>query len=644
METPTGAGESDCVLSIVPVKVKMKKSNRMIQTYAFLDAGSTGTFCTEALLRELKVQGKRTEILLKTMNKEEVLSTCMVSGMEVCSVDDGIVVDLPTVFTQRGIPVAKESIPTQEFVDQWPYLRQVHLHHIDADIGLLIGCNVPKAMEPWMVINSKGDGPYAVKTTLGWTINGPLKKGSISSHGQPIIGAHRISVGQLEELLQQQSRHDFPERQHQERLEMSREDHLFIERVTQSAKLVDGHYSIGLPLRKEDAEFPNNRCVAEQRALSLKRKLNKSPQFREDYVKFMADILEKGYAIKAEKDTQNSSKRTWYIPHHGVYHPKKHKLRVVFDCGASYQGTSLNAQLLQGPDLANSLIGVLCRFRQEPIAFIADIEAMFYQVKVPDKETDLMRFLWWPNGNLDGELEDYKMVVHIFGATSSPSCANYALKQCAKDHKESFTSEVIHTVLRNFYVDDCLKAVATEDQALALVQDLSALCSKGGFKLSKWVSNSRAVIASIPEERRAKEIKDLDLDQDVLPVERALGVQWCIESDSLQFKIVLQDRPLTRRGILSMVSSVYDPLGLLSPVVLPAKQILQELSRMKLGWDEGIPEVLAQKWHNWLRDLSQLSGYEVQRCIQPHGFGKVASAQLHHFADACETGYGTAAY
>lgn len=229
--------------------------------------------------------------------------------------------------------------------------------------------------------------------------------------------------------------------------------------------------------------------------------------------------------------------------------------------------------------MANSLIGVLSRFRQEPVAFIADIEAMFYQVKVPDKDTDLMRFLWWPNGNLDGELEEYKMMVHIFGATSSPSCDNYALKQCAKDHAVGFTPEVEHTVLRNFYVDDCLKSVATKDQALALVQDLTGLCVKGGFRLNKWVSNSHVVIASIPEEGRDKEIKD----QDVLPVGRALGVQWCIESESLQFKIVLQDRPLTRRGILSMVSSVYDPLGFLSPVILLAKQILQGLSRMKLG-------------------------------------------------------------
>lgn len=140
----------------------------------------------------------------------------------------------------------------------------------------------------------------------------------------------------------------------------------------------------------------------------------------------MADILYKGFAIRMtpeQKVRTNQSKRIWYIPHHGVYHPKKHKLRVVFDCGATHQGTSLNAQLLQGPNLTNSLIGVLTRSRQKSIALMTDIETMFHQVKVSEDDIDLLRFLWWPDGNLSSELEEYKMVVHIFGAASSPSCA-----------------------------------------------------------------------------------------------------------------------------------------------------------------------------------------------------------------------------
>lgn len=123
------------------------------------------------------------------------------------------------------------------------------------------------------------------------------------------------------------------------------------------------------------------------------------------------------------------------------------------------------------------------------------------------------------------------------------------------------------------------------------------------------MSNRRAVMAGIPEDQRAKGMKDLDLDHDLLPVERVLGVQWCIQSDAFKFKIMVQDRPLTRRGILSVISSIYDPLGILSPVVLSAKIILQELCRQQLGWDDLIPPAAAQEWMTWLKELNQLEHF-----------------------------------
>ena len=135
---------------------------------------------------------------------------------------------------------------------------------------MLIGCNVPKALEPCKVINSQGNGPYAVKTILGCTINGPLGRSDTTRWIKPVVTANRISVVEIKELLKQQVKLDFPEHQHKERLEMSREDHKFMESVSNSVKLVDGHYSIGLPLKEKGLDFPNNRRVAEQRALNLK--------------------------------------------------------------------------------------------------------------------------------------------------------------------------------------------------------------------------------------------------------------------------------------------------------------------------------------------------------------------------------------
>lgn len=513
---------------------------------------------------------------------------------------------------------------------------------------MLIGTNVPKALEPWKVINSEGEGPYAVKTVLGWTINGPLLRAGESLKEEsdwPQVTVNRISVAKLEDLTQQQMKFDFPEQQLTDKLEMSGEDRQFMDSVSQSVKLVNGHYSIGLPLKNKNITFPNNRAVAVQRVGSLKRKLLRNQEFHQDYTKFMTETIEKGYAKEVPyAEIDKESGRIWYIPHHGVYHPTKHKLRVVFDCAATYQGTSLNMQLLQGPDLTSTLIGVLTRFRQEPIAFMSDIEGMFYQVRVPVEDSDMLRFLWWPQGDLNLELKEYRMAVHLFGATSSPSCASYALRKCAEDNRSGYSSEAINTVLRNFYVDDCLKSVSTEEQAVALIQDLRDLCATGGFKLTKWISNSRAVLASVPEDDRAKEVKELDLENDHLPIERALGVQWCVESDTLKFRVVVQNKPLTRRGVLSMVSTIYDPLGILAPLILPAKQILQELCRTKHAWDDRMPEALAQQWQQWVTSLHHLASFKVERCVNPVTFGEITSAQLHHFADASEKGYGTATY
>ena len=119
----------------------------------------------------------------------------------------------------------------------------------------------------------------------------------------------------------------------------------------------------------------------------------------------------------------------WYLPHHGVLHPRKKKLHVVLDASARFSGTSLNDCLLSGPDLTNNLIGVLLRFRQEPVAMMADLECMFYQVRVPHSERDLLRFLWWPNGDPSRDVIKCRMHTHIFRATSSPAVASDALRK-----------------------------------------------------------------------------------------------------------------------------------------------------------------------------------------------------------------------
>ncbi|KAK2879287.1 hypothetical protein Q8A73_007303, partial [Channa argus] len=608
-----------------------------LRTYAFLDPGSSATFATEALLNQLNMNGRSTKISLRTMGSESVVSTCIVTGLEVSNVDGDYFFGLPEVYSQESIPD----------VDRWPHLKEVKLSSIQAEVGLLIGANVPKAMEPLQVVSSVENGPYAVKTILGWTVNGPLRSGGGIMDGNRLtqVTANRISVARLEELWQLQFKQDFPDAGQNEDLEMSKDDHQFLNMMSQSVKLVDGHYSVCLPVRSQTLCMPNNRVVAEQRALNLRKRFTRDVKFYEEYVAYMDDVLKKGYAIKLNSaESKPVEGRTWYLPHHGVRHPVKQKLRIVFDCGASFQGRSLNQQLLQGPDLTSSLVGVLLRFRQEIVAVMADVEAMFHQVRVSSEDTDLFRFLWWPDGNYKQELVEHKMLVHIFGATSSPSVASFALQKCATDFEDEFGQEAATTIKKNFYVDDCLKSVTNEDTAIALCSNLRSILAKGGFRLTKWSSNSRKLLNSIPEEERAQGFKNLDLDEGNLPMERALGIQWCAESDKFKFKINLKDRPHTRRGLLSLVSSIFDPLGFLAPIVLPAKKILQDLCRRKLSWDEQLPDDVIKSWTRWVSDLQQLEKFEVNRSVKTRQFGSPVSAQLHHFADASEDAYGTTSY
>ena len=179
-------------------------------------------------------------------------------------------------------------------------------------------------------------------------------------------------------------------------------------------------------------------------------------------------------------------------------------MRVVFDASAKFSGISLNDMLIPGPDLTNSLVGVLTRFRMDRVAFMADIEQMFYQVRIPEHQYDYLRFFWWPDGNLNNDIQEYYMKVHLFGASSSPSISNFALRQITIDQKAMISNDIIHTLLRHFYVDDCLHSLANSDDAIQLIKELKSTCQKGGFNLTKFTSNDAKVIKSIPNEEQSK--------------------------------------------------------------------------------------------------------------------------------------------
>ncbi|XP_077966575.1 uncharacterized protein LOC144420797 [Styela clava] len=190
--------------------------------------------------------------------------------------------------------------------------------------------------------------------------------------------------------------------------------------------------------------------------------------------------------------------------------------------------------LMPGPDLVSSLIGVLTQFRKGRIALVADIEAMFHQIKVKKEDCNALRFLWWPNGDISKKAELYSMERHIFGACSSPCIASFCLKETGKRFGHEFDKRICEIVENGFYVDDCLTSSDSDEDAIDTKTQLCKLMKKGGFNLTKWILNSSTVMAKIPESEQTKSIKDLDLHEP--RKERVLGVFWNVDADAFQFR------------------------------------------------------------------------------------------------------------
>lgn len=281
------------------------------------------------------------------------------------------------------------------------------------------------------------------------------------------------------------------------------------------------HLEMPLPFKARPC-LPDNKKLALVRLRHLKRKFDRDPKFKNGYVNFMEGVFKDGEAEEADNKPEPGN--MWYIPHQGVYHPRKpDKIRVVFDCSSKYEGTALNDHLLTGPDLTNGLTRVLCRFRKHPTAVMCDVEKMFHRFHVSKEDRDYLRFLWWEGGDME-----YRMRVHLFGAASSPGCANYGMKYLANQNEREYPLAA-DFIRNNFYVDDGIVSLESVNTAIKLVKEAQAVCAKGQLCLHKFISNDRVVLESICESERAKGVNDVDLSHDDLPVQTVLGVRWNVD-------------------------------------------------------------------------------------------------------------------
>ena len=467
---------SKVALPFLLVKVTSPETGISVKTYALLDSGSSVSLCQDKLLQMLKARGRTEKMSLTTLERRNHEATARVVSLKVSSLYGNEELAIPQVFARPSLHLSSGNLVTEAEVRRWPHLRDLPLHHAEMDdVTLLIGQDCPEALMPLTTISGGKGEPYAVMTRLGWSVSGPVSHNTVKVPPT----SHYIANG---DLLQEKVERFWKIESsgiYEREKGMSIEDRRVLELWDKNVSFSEGHYSLPIPFKNPALTLPDNRQMAERRLSSLKRKLIKNHDLYQKYMDGMNDLLEKGYAVPvAKEEVYKNDGKIWYLPHHPVINPNKEKIRIVFDCAAEYNGISLNSRVRQGPDLTNKLVGVLTRFRLHPVAIMADIQAMFYQVRVTLEDQDVLRFLWWPEGNLDKQPVSYRMTVHLFGGTWSPSCCAYALRRTAEDNGGLYSPAAVETITQNFYVDDCLKSMPTVSEAIDLVSELKTLVAK----------------------------------------------------------------------------------------------------------------------------------------------------------------------
>ena len=346
---------------------------------------------------------------------------------------------------------------------------------------------------------------------------------------------------------------------------------------------IDGEdaYVSGLLCREEDPHLPNNFNMAKQRLKSLEKKFENNPEIRERYAQSIQDDVQKGYVKKLnEAELQSESKKTWYLPHRFVINPKKpDRLRRVYDASAKFMGQSLNDKIFTGPNILSSLFGVLLRLCEGRIAMAADVKEMYHMLRLPERDKPSMRFLW--RESPEEEPSMYQFERTVFGEVSAPSRANYAMQRNVDENGDLPLG--VKAVYKRFYMDDGLPSTNSREEAIEMRKQMTELLRRGGFRLHKWLTNDQEVLATIPER------------------------------------------------------------GLLLPFSIRSKIVLQNLNRMKYGWDDELMEDDLRVWREWRREAAELDVVKIPRALLSPD-KPVREASLQVFSDASQDAYGACAY
>ncbi|XP_073435740.1 uncharacterized protein [Dendrobates tinctorius] len=642
-----GLSNKSCSKICLAVVYPVGQREKAVRIYVILDDQSNRSLASSAFFDMFKVEGNTFTYLLKTCTGVSETAGRRATGYQIESIDGELSLPLPTLIECNQIPNNREEIPTPEAALHHRHLRAIadHIPALDpkAQIMLLLGRDIIRLHKVRQQVNGPHNSPYAQKLDLGWVIIGDVclrdfhKPTTVSSlytnsleSGRPsflppcpnkflfkenLSGPVHLTFNKREDysggtVNDQLGCTVFHRTKEDNKIAPSIEDKAFL-KIMEHEFLQDetGSWVAPLPFKTQRRRLPDNKSQALKRFTSLRHNFQRRPDMKEHFLLFMKNIFERGHAEVAPP--LKEKEECWYLPIFGVYHPKKPgQIRVVFDSSSSYEGVCLNV-LLTGPDLNNTLLGVLIRFRKEAVAVVADIQQMFHCFLVKSEHRNFLRFF----------------------------CC-YLWTQTAQKGEE----DVRRFVERDFYVDDALMSFPSAEAAINLLKRTQDVLAHSNLRLHKIASNSEIVVQAFPKQDRTNDLKDLDLPTDSIPVQRSLGLNWDLNTDTFIFQVVRDQKPFTRRGVLSMINSLYDPLGFAAPVTIQGKALLRELITDTCDWDTPLPLEKELLWTVWRDSLEVLSSLRIPIPYALVPLDEVQSKRLHIFCDASEKAIAAVGY
>ncbi|XP_055326159.1 uncharacterized protein LOC129579992 [Sitodiplosis mosellana] len=405
-------------------------------------------------------------------------------------------------------------------------------------------------------------------------------------------------------------------------------------------RLDSGKIMVSLPFATDptDSNFlGNSRFKALQRLYQMEKKFKRDPEFHRRYNEDIQGYLDLGHMSLC-----NDSNDGYYLPHHGVTRESSTttKQRTVYDGSAkTSNGYSLNDRLLNGPTIQPDLFDIFIRWRLNKIAIVSDIEKMYRQILVAPEDRKYQKILW--RFSEKDPIRAYHINVVTFGLKPSPFLAIKSTFALADAEKENFPLAA-NKIKTDMYVDDCSSGSDSRETAIQLVHELTEWGKKGDLLFRKWASNDESVLSNVPIKHRAI---DSTLQLNKHEAIKTLGMKWSPKLDQLQFTIDLSSffkgERITKRKLLSDASKLFDPCGLLSPIIIKPKLMMQQVWKSGIEWDKPVNKDIQRDWNEYKTELPLIEKIKLTRWCHTT-FESCTS--LHGFCDSSEQAYVASIY